>query len=306
MSQALPTVHRYTIDGCQFEARPLAPGLYLIATPIGNLRDVTIRALETLAAADLICCEDTRVTSKLLTRYSIAKPLKPYHDHNAAKVRPGLIQLLRNGASIALVSDAGTPLVSDPGYRLVVEAIDQAVHIEAIPGPSAPIVAAAVSGIPIDRFLFAGFLPSKSRERQRMLEELRHVPSALIAFDSAGRIAESIKDIEAVLGNRRIALARELTKLHEEVIRGRVRDVTESLAARQGLKGEITIVIAPPEATKTVSAEDLEQALQEALEKTSPAKAAALVARQYGASRKELYALAIRRKEMRRRDEGDE
>jgi 16S rRNA (cytidine1402-2'-O)-methyltransferase len=299
-------VHRYTIDGFQFEARPLAPGLYLIATPIGNLRDVTIRALETLAAADLICCEDTRVTSKLLNRYSIARPLKPYHDHNAAKVRPGLIDLLRNGASIALVSDAGTPLISDPGYKLVVEVIDQAIHIEAIPGPSAPIVAAAVSGIPVDRFLFAGFLPSKSAERRRMLEELRHVPSALIAFDSAGRIAESLKDIEAVLGDRPIAIARELTKLHEEVIRGTAHEVMESLAARQSLKGEITIVIAPPAAAKPVSAADLEHALHAALEKVSPAKAAALIAKQYGASRKELYALALRHKEMRRRDEEDE
>jgi 16S rRNA (cytidine1402-2'-O)-methyltransferase len=306
MSQALPTVHRYTIDGFQYEARPLAPGLYLIATPIGNLRDVTIRALETLAAADMICCEDTRVTSKLLNRYSIARPLKPYHDHNAAKVRPGLIDSLRNGASIALVSDAGTPLISDPGYKLVVEAIEQAIHLEAIPGPSAPIVAAAVSGIPIDRFLFTGFLPSKSGERRRMLEELRHAPSALIAFDSAARIADSLKDIKSVLGDRQIAVTRELTKLHEEVIRGTVHDVMENLAARERLKGEITIVIAAPAAAEAVSAEDLEQALAAALKMVSPAKAAALVAKRYGASRKELYTLALRHKRMQMGDETDE
>jgi 16S rRNA (cytidine1402-2'-O)-methyltransferase len=293
MSQALPAVHRYTIGGSQFEARSLSPGLYLVATPIGNLRDVTLRALETLASADLICCEDTRITSGLLKHYGIAKPLKPYHDHNAAKVRPALLQRLGGGASIALVSDAGTPLISDPGYKLVVDAIAEGHRIELIPGASAPIMAIALSGIPSDRFLFGGFLPTKTSERRRVLEELASVPAALVFFEAPGRIADTLDAIRAVLGDRRIALARELTKLHEEVMRGSADALLKQIASRDGLKGEITLVVAPP-AERAVDPREIEEALRIALADASPAKAAAAVARRFGIPKKDLYALALR------------
>lgn len=293
MSQALPAVHRYTIGGSQFEARSLSPGLYLVATPIGNLRDVTLRALETLASADLICCEDTRITSRLLKHYGIDRPLKPYHDHNAAKVRPALLQRLSGGASIALVSDAGTPLISDPGYKLVVEAIAQGHRIEVVPGASAPILAIALSGIPSDRFLFAGFLPARSSERRRALEELGSLPAALVFFEAPGRIADTLEAIRAVLGDRRIAIARELTKLHEEVMRGSADELLQEIASRAGLKGEITLVVAPP-AERAVDPGAVEEALRLALVDASPAKAAAQVARRFDIPKKDLYALALR------------
>jgi 16S rRNA (cytidine1402-2'-O)-methyltransferase len=303
MSQAMPAVHRYTIGGFQFEARSLSPGLYLIATPIGNLRDVTLRGLETLASADLIFCEDTRITSRLLNHYGIAKPLKPYHDHNAAKVRPALLQRLSGGAAIALVSDAGTPLISDPGYKLVVEALAQGHRIEVVPGASAPVMAVALSGLPADRFLFAGFLPVKSSERRRALEELRSVPAALVFFEAPGRIRETLEAIRTTLGDRRIAIARELTKFHEEVMRGSAEELLEQIATRSSLKGEITIVVAPP-AHQPADPIEVEKALRLALADAPPARAAAEVARRFGLARKDLYALAMRTKD--RAGGGDE
>jgi 16S rRNA (cytidine1402-2'-O)-methyltransferase len=295
MSQALPAVHRYTIGGSQFEARSLPPGLYLIATPIGNLRDVTLRALETLASADLILCEDTRITSRLLNHYGIAKPLKPYHDHNAAKVRPALLERLSGGASIALVSDAGTPLISDPGYKLVVDALAQGHRIEVVPGASAPVMAVALSGLPADRFLFAGFLPARSSERRRALEELRSVPAALVFFEAPGRVLETLEAIRTVLGHRRIAIARELTKIHEEVMRGSAGELLEEIASRNALKGEITLVVAPP-ASEPADPGEVEKALRLALADAPPAKAAAQVAKRFGVPKKDLYALALRTK----------
>jgi 16S rRNA (cytidine1402-2'-O)-methyltransferase len=295
MSQNLPAVHRYTIGGFQFEARSLPPGLYLVATPIGNLRDVTLRALETLASADLICCEDTRITSRLLKRYGIAKSLKPYHDHNAAKVRPALLERLRGGASIALVSDAGTPLISDPGYKLVVGAIDDGHRIEVVPGASAPIMAVALSGIPADRFLFAGFLPAKSAEKRRALEEVRSIPAALVLFEAPGRVTDTLEAVRTVLGDRRIVIARELTKLHEEVMRGSADELLERIASRQALKGEITLVVAPP-AEQAADPVEIEEALRMALLVAPPARAAADVAKRFGVPTKDLYALALRTK----------
>jgi 16S rRNA (cytidine1402-2'-O)-methyltransferase len=302
MSKAL---HRYTIGGFTFEARSLPPGLYLVATPIGNLRDVTLRALETLASADLVYCEDTRISSRLLSRYGIAKPLKPYHDHNAAKVRPVLLDALRAGASVALLSDAGTPLISDPGYKLVREATGENLHVEMIPGPSAPVMAAALSALPVDRFLFAGFLPAKRGDKQRFLQELELVPATLIFFESPGRIAETLELIETVLGNRRVAVARELTKLHEEVLRGRPDDLMATIEARGRLKGEITIVVEPPLKEARVDQHHVEAALDAALEHNPPSKAASLVARQFALPRQHLYDLAVKRK-LIARDKNDE
>ena len=297
MSKALPPVHRYSIGGSTFEARSLPAGLYLIATPIGNLRDVTIRALETLASADVIYCEDTRITSRLLTHYGIAKSLKPYHDHNAAKVRPVLLEVLGSGAVVALASDAGTPLISDPGYKLVLEAIAQGIHVEMIPGPSAPIMAVALSGLPVDRFLFAGFLPVKRGEKMRMLEELKSAPAALVFFEAPGRVSETMDAIKGSLGNRRVAIARELTNLHEEVMRGRPDEIIAAIRARGTLKGEITIVIEPPSPVQNINPDEVKAALCTALENNSPAKAASSIAKKFGIPKRELYALALKWKD---------
>lgn len=306
MSKALPAARRYTIGGSIFEAGPLPPALYLVATPIGNLRDVTIRALETLASADLIYCEDTRISSKLLARYGIANSLKPYHDHNAAKVRPVILEALGRGASIALISDAGTPLISDPGYKLAVEAIAQGYSVEMVPGPSAPIMALALSGLPVDRFLFAGFLPVKHGERQRVLEELKSVPAALIFFEAPGRIAETVEAIKSTLGDRRVALARELTKLHEEILRGRPDEIIAAVRARGGVKGEITIVVDRPSPVKSIDSEEVEAALFTALKNYPPAKAASLTAKKFGVPKKDLYALTLSRKDKNERGQGND
>ncbi|MGH6874918.1 MAG: 16S rRNA (cytidine(1402)-2'-O)-methyltransferase [Aestuariivirgaceae bacterium] len=296
MSKASQADRRYTIAEKPIEAPPLAPGLHLVATPIGNLQDITLRALQTLASADVIYCEDTRVTSKLLARYSIARPLKPYHDHNAAKVRPVLLDAIRSGAAVALVSDAGTPLISDPGYKLVREALAQGLKVEMIPGPSATLMALVLSGLPLDRFLFAGFLPARQKERQKFLEELKSLASTLIFFEAPGRIEETLLSIDAVLGPRRVAVAREMTKFHEETLRGEPREIAAQIRARSGVKGEITIIVEPPPPASPASAAEIEAALDHALESLPPAKAAGDVARRYGVPRRDIYALALARK----------
>jgi len=296
MPNAPQTDRRYTIAGQQIEAPPLPPGLLLVATPIGNLQDITLRALQTLASADVIYCEDTRVTSKLMSRYSIIKPLKPYHDYNAAKVRPVLLDAVRSGAAVALVSDAGTPLISDPGYKLVRESIAQGLKVDMIPGPSAPLMALVLSGLPLDRFFFAGFLPAKQIERLKFLQDLKSMASTLIFFEAPSRIEDSLLAIDAVLGQRRIALARELTKFHEEILRGEPREIAAQICARGGLKGEITIIVEPPPPAPSATAAEIEAALDRALESLPPAKAAGNVAKRYGVPRKDIYALALARK----------
>jgi 16S rRNA (cytidine1402-2'-O)-methyltransferase len=223
---------------------PLAPGLYVTATPIGNARDITLRALDALAACDAIAAEDTRVTSRLLSIYGISKPLFSYNDHNAAGARPKLIKRLREGARIVLVSDAGTPLVSDPGYKLVREALAEGVAVHVLPGPSAALAALALAGLPTDRFLFAGFLPPKSGARRTALLELRDVRATLIFFESAQRLSESLADMANVLGPREAAVGRELTKLHEEMRRGDLATLASSYASPP--KGEVALVVAPP------------------------------------------------------------
>ncbi|HEY7747756.1 MAG TPA: 16S rRNA (cytidine(1402)-2'-O)-methyltransferase [Aestuariivirgaceae bacterium] len=295
MSKAPFAEPRFNIARSTGQSGRLRPGLYLIATPIGNLGDVTLRALQALVSADHIYCEDTRVTSKLLARYNIARPLKPYHDHNAAKVRPQLLRLLAEGTSIALISDAGTPLISDPGYKLVVEAIARNVHVEMLPGPSAPVIALALSGLPTDRFLFAGFLPVRKAEKSRLLDQLGSIRATLIFFEAPGRVEVTIEAIKSSLGNRGIAIARELTKLHEEVLRGSPDEILAILAARPPLKGEVTIVVGPPLAP-VLDTGEIEAALSDALKVLSPAKAAASIARKFSTSRRELYALALRLK----------
>jgi 16S rRNA (cytidine1402-2'-O)-methyltransferase len=224
----------------------LAPGLYVTATPIGNARDITLRALDVLQGCDLIAAEDTRVTAKLLAIYGISKPLIVYNDHNAAHKRPKLLARLREGARIVLVSDAGTPLVSDPGFKLVREALAQGRAVHAIPGASAALAATVISGIPAERFYFTGFLPSKQSERRRTLEAIRAVPGALVLFESGPRLAASLGDMLEILGPRPAAVTRELTKLHEEVWREDLRFLAARWSEQAPPKGEITIVVAAP------------------------------------------------------------
>src|ERR1700733_5581082 len=214
------TPGRFLLGGKAVAVARLAPGLHIVATPIGNLGDITLRALETLAGADVIACEDTRVTHKLLDRYGIARPLTPYHEHNATKARPMLLRRLAEGAAIALVSDAGTPLISDPGYKLVRAAQDAGHGVPALPGASALLAALSVAGLPTDQFLFVGFLPPKQAARRARITELAGIPASLVLFETGPRIAATLADLAAGLGPRQAALCRELTKIHEEVRRG--------------------------------------------------------------------------------------
>jgi 16S rRNA (cytidine1402-2'-O)-methyltransferase len=266
--------------------------LAIVATPIGNLGDISSRALETLRGADLIACEDTRQTGKLMAKFGIKRPLLPYHDHNADRMRPRLIERLHAGETVALVSDAGTPLVSDPGYKLVREAGEAGIAVTAIPGPSAPIAALVLSGLPSDRFLFAGFLAPKSAARRAMLQELAAIPATLLLLETGPRLAESLDDCRAVLGDRPAAVARELTKLHEEVRRGSLGALARHYAESGPPKGEIVLAIAGA-ATGTEAGIDLDQALKQALREMGVKDAAAMVAAASGRPRREVYQRAL-------------
>src|SRR2546429_9815931 len=255
----------YVLNGHSTSAPPLPAGLYLVATPIGNLRDITVRALEVLAAADLIACEDTRVTRKLLDRYGIATPLTAYHEHNAAQARPKLIARLGAGAAIALVSDAGTPLVSDPGYKLVREAQAAGANVTALPGASAVLAALTVSGAPPYRVLFEGFLPAKEAARRARIVELKRIPATLVLFETGPRIAASLADLAAGLGPREAALCRELTKLYEETRRGDLATLASEATEAGEPRGEMVIVVAPPDREEEVTAADLVALLRQAL-----------------------------------------
>ena len=284
----------YSAFGLRAEAERLAPGLHVVATPIGNLKDISFRALSTLAAADAIIAEDTRVTRNLLAYYGVATPLVAYHEHNAKVVRPHLLARLEAGATLALVSDAGTPLVSDPGFKLVQEALEKGVHVTAVPGPSAVLAALVVAGLPTDRFFFEGFLPHKSGPRRARLAELAAVPGTLVFFESPRRIAETLADAAAVLGPRAAAIARELTKLYETVRRGPLDTLAATLAAEETPKGEIVLLIAPPEAGAAEQSEaDLDARLMEALAAYSVKDAASVVAAATGQPRRQVYARAL-------------
>ncbi len=275
----------------------MAPGLYVTATPIGHLGDVTLRALSTMAAVDTLLCEDTRTTAKLLERYGIRTRLMAYHEHNAAKVRPAILRALGEGQSIALVSDAGMPLVSDPGYRLVADCIANEIPVTAVPGASAVLTALALSGLPTDRFAFLGFLPTKSGERKKLLTEFMNVKTTLIAFESPHRIVDALVDVAGVMNNPRVAVTRELTKLHEEVLRGTALEVRDILSARPSVKGEITLVIAPPEQnTSQASDEVIESAIDDALKSMPAAKAASDIAKRFDLAKKDIYARILARK----------
>ncbi len=274
---------------------PLDPGLYLVATPIGNLGDMSARALDVLARVDLVACEDSRVTGRLLAHFGIRAKLAPYHDHNAARARPKLIARLARGETVALVSDAGTPLVSDPGYRLVGAAIEAGIAVHPVPGASAPLAALVASGLPSDRFLVSGFLPAKGAARRRALAELAPVAATLVVLESPRRLAASLEDMAAVLGPRPAAVARELTKRHEELRRGPLDALARHYREAGAPRGEVVVVIGPPGADDAPEADPdaLDERLRAALETLSLREAAARVAAETGIARRVVYARAL-------------
>jgi 16S rRNA (cytidine1402-2'-O)-methyltransferase len=283
---------RYSPFGSAIDAPKLAAGLYLVATPIGNLGDITLRALETLAAADVIACEDTRVTRKLMDRYGIATSLTPYHEHNAAEARPKLLSRLTEGQAVALVSDAGTPLISDPGYKLVRAVTDAGHSVIALPGASAVLTALGVAGLPTDRFFFEGFLPPKQVARQKRIAALATIPATLVLFESGPRLPDALADLAEGFGPRAAAVCRELTKLHEEIRRGDLATLARDYADGAETRGEIVIVVAPPpdESERT---DDVDELLRHALARVSVKDAVGEVALATGRPRREVYQRAL-------------
>ena len=283
---------RYALVGAEIDTPALAAGLYLVATPIGNLRDIGLRALETLAGADVIACEDSRVTRKLTEHYGIATPLTPYHEHNAAEARPKLIARLGEGQAIALVSDAGTPLISDPGYKLVREAVAAGIPVIPVPGASALLTALTAAGLPTDRFFFEGFLPPKQAARQKRIAALAGIPATLVLFESGPRLGGALADLAAGLGARAAAVCRELTKLHEEIRRDDLATLARHYEAGAETRGEIVIVVAPP-ADEAESAGDVDELLRSALVRVSVKDAVGEVALATGRPRREVYQRAL-------------
>ncbi|MDP2297514.1 MAG: 16S rRNA (cytidine(1402)-2'-O)-methyltransferase [Pseudolabrys sp.] len=268
------------------------PGLYLVATPIGNLGDISLRALETLAGADCIACEDTRVTRKLTERYGIATPLMAYHEHNAAEALPKIIARLAEGQAVALVSDAGTPLISDPGYRLVRAAVEAGHAVTAVPGASAVLAALSLAGLPTDRFFFEGFLPPKQGARQKRIAELAAIPATLVLFESGPRLGASHADLAAGLGPRAASVCRELTKLHEEIRRGDLTALADHYAQDAETRGEIVIVVAPRPEQETTNT-DVDELLRNALARVSVKDAVGEVALATGRARRDVYRRAL-------------
>ena len=284
---------RYIMAGRAIEVPALSAGLHIVATPIGNLGDITLRALEALAGADIIACEDTRVTRKLLDRYGITTPLMPYHDHNAAEARPKILARLAAGAAVALVSDAGTPLISDPGFKLVRAACEAGHAVTALPGASATLAALTVAGLPTDRFFFEGFLPPKEAARRTRIAELKRIPATLILFETGPRLAATLADLAAGLGAREAAICRELTKLHEEVRRGDLAELARHYADAEEPRGEIVIVIAPPAEETPPDATELDELLRQALDRVSVKDAVSEIADATGLSRRDIYQRAL-------------
>jgi 16S rRNA (cytidine1402-2'-O)-methyltransferase len=283
----------FVLFGAPRRCPPLASGLYVVATPIGHLEDVSLRALATLAAADLIACEDTRVTRKLLARYGISRPLTAYHEHNAAVARPKLLARLAAREAVALVSDAGTPLVSDPGFRLVREAREAGAAVTAVPGPSAVLAALTIAGLPTDRFFFEGFLPPRGGPRKTRIGEIARIPATLVLFETGPRLADALADLAAGLGPREAAVCRELTKLHEEVRRGDLAGLAAAYAQGAETRGEVVLVIAPPAAEAATAPEEIDGLLRTALRAASLKDAVATVVAATGAPRRDVYQRAL-------------
>lgn len=271
----------------------LIAGLYLVATPIGNLKDITIRALETLKAADMILCEDTRISGSLLKYYDIKKPLQALHDHNEAEKSAYIISEIKKDKAIALISDAGMPLISDPGYKLVHACLDDEIMVTSCPGASAPLTALQLSGLPSDKFAFLGFLPTKSKARQDLLTAWKTCPATLIFFDNALRAKDSLKDMQKILGDRPIVLARELTKLFEDIWRGTAAELIEYIDSGAVLKGEIVILVGNIDNENTLQSIDIEGLLKNALMHNSLKDAVSIVTEQTGLKKKDIYATAL-------------
>ena len=284
----------------KLETAPVPAGLHLVATPIGNLADMTLRAIATLARADVIACEDTRVSGKLKSAFNLDTPLTPYHQHNADRAGPMLIERLKGGGIVALVSDAGTPLLSDPGYRLVQAALAEGVPVIPAPGPSAALAALTASGLPTDRFLFAGFLPSREKARREALAALAAIPATLVFYESPNRLGACLRDMADILGPREAAIARELTKRYEEFRRGTLEALAEA-ADGEEFRGEIALVIGPPAEAPPPGDADIDVMLRVALDRLGVRDAATEVAAATGLPRKTLYSRA---RELR--DEADE
>jgi 16S rRNA (cytidine1402-2'-O)-methyltransferase len=273
--------------------RQLQPGLYLVSTPIGNLADISLRALAVLARADLIAAEDTRHSRKLLSHFGVKAELTPYHEHNAAKERPRLLARIRAGFSVALISDAGTPLISDPGYKLVREALEAGLQVTSVPGPSAALAALTSAGLPTDTFLFAGFLPPKGGQRRKRLEELKPVPATLIFYETASRLAAALGDMAEVYGAREAAIAKELTKLHETIARGTPAELAAALGSME-LKGEFVVLVGPPAANEAeIGDEAIVASLEQALQHESFRDAVRSVADKFKLKRSRVYDLGL-------------
>ena len=295
----------FSVRGHVLTAPKPAPGLYLVATPIGHLGDITLRALETLAGVDIIACEDTRITRRLTERYAISGLLKQYHEHNAALARPKILEKLAQGASIALVSDAGTPLISDPGFKLVREVCAAGHAVIAVPGASAVLTALSVAALPTDRFFFEGFLPSKQQARRTRLAELSRIDATLVIFESGNRIADTLGDLADIMGGRDAAICRELTKLHEEIKRAPVAELAKAADTLE-TRGEFVVVIGPPRADAlTMTSQDLDELLRSQLARDSVKDAVAHAVELSGRPRREVYARALELAKESKTGEGD-
>src|SRR6202166_4579588 len=288
-----PAARTFAVAGQILTAPKARPGLYLVATPIGNLGDITLRALETLAGVDIIACEDTRITRRLTERYVISGLLKPYHEHNAALARPKILERLAQGASIALVSDAGTPLISDPGFKLVREVCAAGFSVIAMPGPSSVLAALAVAALPTDRFFFEGFLPSKETARRARLTELARIDATLVMFESGNRVQDTLRDLADIMGARDAAICREMTKMHEDIMRAPLSELAHSADTLE-TRGEFVLVIGPPAAGAQIMAGDaLDDLLRSSLKRDSVKDAVAHAVELSGRPRREIYARAL-------------
>ena len=273
----------------------LEPGLYIISLPIGNAKDITIRALEYLRKVDEIYCEDTRVTRKLFSIYEIKKKLNVYHDHNGELVRPKIIKKIKDGKSIGIVSDAGTPLISDPGYKLVLLLKKEGLHITSCPGVSAPITALTLSGLPTDSFYYLGFLPNKNKDRYKLLDEVRNLKTSIIVFETAKKINKTLEDLIKTLGNREISICREMTKKFEEIISGKLEDVFSTLKSRN-LKGEIVLVVGAQENRR--SNINIDEIITSHKGKHSPSELAKIISNKTGLPKSDIYNKIIKKKEI--------
>lgn len=284
-------IRSYLIGETVFRARPLEPALYIVATPIGNLGDMTMRGLEVLAAADVLACEDTRVTRVLLDRFAIQRRPVAYHEHNATEAGPKLIAALLEGKSVALVSDAGTPLVSDPGFRLVGEARAAGIRVVPVPGASAVMAALMASGLPTDSFMFCGFLAARQGQRRSKLESLQAIDTTLIFFESPNRAAATLADMAEVFGAERLgALCREMTKAYETITTGTLAELSEQFDGEDRIRGEVVLLVGPPvDQNIPKSAEDIDQLLLALAQEMPPAKAAAEASRMTGKSKADMY-----------------